>query len=266
MNRLDKELVIRNLAPTRSKAQELLRNKNITLNGKVITKDSTKIKPEDELVVLRNNTLKFVSRGGLKLEKAIKKFKLNFEGANILDIGSSTGGFTDCALQYKANKVLAVDVGTDLMDEKLKNNEKITLLEKTNFKYLEPKYFENIDFIIADVSFISLKLLIDKIEEIETNCDLVFLIKPQFECGKEIADKYKGIILNKPIHVNILNGINNYFKTKGYYLKNITHSPIQGGDGNIEYIAHFNTTKNETYHNFVSIVDQAFRAGRSRSR
>ncbi len=257
--RIDKELVNRNLVTTRSKAQELIRNGHVLCNNKKIKKESFQVKEEDILEILKNNTLKYVSRGGLKLEKAIKSFNLNFENKNIMDIGSSTGGFTDCALKNKANSVLAIDVGTNLLDPTLRNNKKITLLEQTNFKTLENNHFENIDYIVADVSFISLKLLIDKIYSEDVNTELIFLIKPQFECGKEIADKYKGIILNKKIHLDILNNLTNYFKEKEYNLQNITNSPIKGGNGNIEYISHFNKNKPTKYFNFETIIENAFK-------
>jgi 23S rRNA (cytidine1920-2'-O)/16S rRNA (cytidine1409-2'-O)-methyltransferase len=157
---------------------------------------------------------------------------------NVMDIGSSTGGFSDCALKHGASSIIAVDVGTDLMHESLRNHSRIDLHEKTNFKEFHSKYFKNIDMAVCDVSFISLKRIIDKISSENVKIDMVCLIKPQFECGKEIADKYKGIILNKQVHIDIIKDMINYFNEKGFYIKNLTSSPIRGGDGNIEYLTY----------------------------
>ena len=154
----------------------------------------------------------------------------------VMDIGSSTGGFSDCALKHGASSIVAVDVGTNLMHESLRDDPRIDLHEQTNFKEFDNKYFRNIDMAVCDVSFISLKRIIDKIASEDVKIDMVCLIKPQFECGKEIADKYKGIILNKQIHIDIINDMINYFNEKGFYVKNLTSSPIRGGDGNIEYL------------------------------
>ena len=167
---------------------------------------------------------------------AINEFNIDMTNLTIMDIGSSTGGFSDCALQHGASKIIAVDVGTDLMHESLRNNPKIDLHEKTNFKEFDSSYFKSIDMAVCDVSFISLKRIIDKISSENVSIDMVCLIKPQFECGKEIADKYKGVILNKQIHIDIIKDMINYFNQKGFFIKNLTSSPIRGGDGNIEYL------------------------------
>lgn len=234
--RLDKELVEKSLVPSRSKAQELIKEGFILVNGKVIDKANYIVKETDIIEIKENDKLKYVSRGGLKLEKAIIEFNIDMTNKTVMDIGSSTGGFSDCALQHGASKIIAVDVGTNLMHESLRNNPKIDLREQTNFKEFESHYFKDIDIAVCDVSFISLKRIIDKIALENVSIDMVCLIKPQFECGKEIADKYKGIILNKQIHIDIIKDIINYFNGKGFYIKNLTSSPIRGGDGNIEYL------------------------------
>lgn len=259
-NRIDKELVNRNLVPSRTKAQELIESNLVKCNDKIINKCNTMIEIDSIIEILENDKLKYVSRGGLKLEKAINEFNLNLKNLNIMDIGSSTGGFCDCALQNGASHIVAVDVGTDVMHESLKNDKRIDLHEQTNFKYLEHKYFKKIDLITCDVSFISLKKIIDKIANEKINVNLIFLIKPQFECGKKIADKYKGIILNEEIHKNIINDLINYFNNYGYYIKNLTVSPIKGGDGNIEYLAYFsnNILNNDENINVNNIVLKAF--------
>ena len=259
-NRIDKELVNRNLVPSRTKAQELIEANVVKCNGKIINKSNYLVSEEDELTILENDKLRYVSRGGLKLEKAINEFNIDLSGKNIMDIGSSTGGFCDCSLQHGANSIIAIDVGTDLMDKTLRNNSKIDLHEQTNFKELEHKYFENIDIITCDVSFISLKKIIEKIASEKVKIEGVFLIKPQFECGKEIARKYKGIILNKNIHINIIEDLITYFNSLGFYVKGLTNSPIKGGDGNIEYLVHI-TNKEQTNisYKITNIVNNSFK-------
>ena len=234
--RLDKELVEKSLVPSRSKAQELIKEGFILVNGKVVDKSNYIVKETDVIEIKENDKLKYVSRGGLKLDKAINEFNIDMNNKRVMDIGSSTGGFSDCALQYGASKIIAVDVGTNLMHKSLRNDPRIDLHEQTNFKEFESSYFKNIDIAVCDVSFISLKRIIDKIASENVKLDMVCLIKPQFECGKEIADKYKGIILNKQIHIDIIKDMINYFNDKGFYVKNLTSSPIRGGDGNIEYL------------------------------
>lgn len=242
--RLDKFLVERNIAPTRAKAQELIKSGNIKVDGKVITKSSHDISDSNNIEIIDASTLKYVSRAGLKLEKALITFKIDLNGKNIMDIGSSTGGFTDCALQNGANTVIAVDVGTNLMHETLRTHPKVELHEQTNIQDLPNHKFNSIDYITIDVSFVSLSKIIDKIDSTGTNADIIALIKPQFECGKQIADKYKGVILNQKIHYDILSNTISMFELFGYKLSNLTYSPITGGDGNIEYISHF--TKSNT--------------------
>ncbi|MBQ7798642.1 MAG: TlyA family RNA methyltransferase [Clostridia bacterium] len=262
MNRLDKEIVECNLAPTRAKAQELIKGGNIKVNGKIITKTSFDISPTDIIEIIDNSALKYVSRAGLKLEKAINTFNLDFNEKNIMDIGSSTGGFTDCSLQNGAKKIIAVDVGTNLMHENLRNHPQVELHEQTNIKDLPNDKFKGIDYITIDVSFVSLNKIIDKIYLSNCNADIIALIKPQFECGKAIADKFKGIILNQKIHHDILSATINMLKDFGYTLLDLTFSPITGGDGNIEYISHFTkspTTKPKTI-NLKQLISNAFEA------
>lgn len=254
--RLDKELVNRSLVPTRSKAEELIKNNYIKVNNKVINKPSFDTKETDIITIIDNDTLKYVSRGGLKLEKAINSFNLNFKNKIIMDIGSSTGGFTDCSLKYGASKVVAIDVGTNVMVDSLRYDNRVDLHEQLNIKEAPSILFKEIDIIVSDVSFISIKRVLDRIVKEPNKYELVFLIKPQFECGKEIADTYKGIILNKEIHINILKDIISYFKDKGYFITDLTISPIHGGDGNIEYLAHF--TSKESNINITKIVNEAF--------
>ena len=155
-NRLDKELLVRGLVPSRTKAQELISNNLVMCNGEVISKMNYMVSQADEIKIIESDTLKYVSRGGLKLEKAINEFNIDCNGLRIMDIGSSTGGFSDCALQHGASHITAVDVGTNLLHESLRNNKLIDLHEQTNFKDFDSKYFKDIDLMVCDVSFISL--------------------------------------------------------------------------------------------------------------
>lgn len=258
-NRIDKELVRRKMAPSRAKAQELIEKGYVKCNNKIIMKSNFVVNEEDTIKIIANDIFKYVSRGGLKLEKAIKEFGIDLKSLYVMDIGSSTGGFCDCALQNGAKHIIAIDVGTDLLHKSLRNNPKIELYEKTNFRNLEHKYFENLDIITCDVSFISLKKIIEKIYNESIKIDIVCLIKPQFECGKEIADLYKGIILNKKVHLSIIKDLINTFNSYGFYIKNMTYSPIKGGDGNIEYLAYISNKINEnTKINISSIIKRAF--------
>lgn len=252
INRLDKELVERNLVDSRTKAQELIEKKLVICNDKIIEKPSYKVSSDDIIKIKENDCFKYVSRGGLKLEKAILNFSLDLKNKNIMDIGSSTGGFTDCALQNGAKKVVAIDVGTDLLHEKLRKNPKVELHEKVNIKNLDNKLFENIDFITIDVSFISAITVINKIKDTGIKVDIMCLIKPQFECGRNIANKYKGIILNKKIHKEIIETFIKNINKLGFYIKKLDFSPIRGGDGNIEYIT---LITNKEYNNSIIDVD-----------
>ncbi len=258
-NRLDKEMVSRGLVPSRSKAQELIDSSLVLVNGKAVSKCGFIVTEESLITMLDNNKLKYVSRGGLKLEKAIEEFGITFNGLKVMDIGSSTGGFCDCALQHGVSSIIAIDVGSNLLHDSLRSNKRIDLHEKTNFKELDSKYFKDIDIIVCDVSFISLRQIIEKVYKEKIKIDLVCLIKPQFECGKDIATKYKGVILNKNIHVEIINSLKEYFNGLGFYIKNLTYSPIKGGDGNIEYLVYLS---NKIYKNsnldILGVVNRGF--------
>ena len=259
-NRIDKELVTRGLSPSRAKAQELIEANLVKCNDKLVTKSNYLVSENDSITILENDKLKYVSRGGLKLEKAINEFNINFFNLRVMDIGSSTGGFCDCALQHGAKNIIAIDVGTNLLHESLRSNEKIDLHEQTNFKSLDSKYFKDIDIMTCDVSFISLKQIFTKIASENINIDIICLIKPQFEAGKAIATKYKGIILNKEIHVSIINDLIDYFNSLGFYIKDLTFSPITGGDGNIEYLAYVsNKVKENKRLDVKKIVTNAFK-------
>lgn len=259
MNRLDVELVLRGFAPTRAKAQEIIKSEKVLVDGKIKNKPSFQVDEQNEITVLENNTLKFVSRAGLKLEEAIKVFSIDFNGKTVLDIGSSTGGFTDCALQNGATKIIACDVGTGVMHESLRKNAKVELHEQTDIRKLDGNCFKNLDYTICDVSFISLEKIFEKLANENVSCPCIMLIKPQFECGMEIAKKFSGVPLNKTVHQNVINKVVSFANKFGFYLLNIAPSPIKGGDGNIEYISMFSNKPDANANiNIEKIIDLAF--------
>ena len=244
MNRLDKELVKRNFVETRTKAQELIASGAVVVKGKVQTKTSFDVDENDEIELLNTEVLKYVSRGGFKLEKALDVFHIDVKNKIVLDIGSSTGGFTDCSLQHGAKKVVAVDVGTNIMHKSLRDNPKVELYENTNIKDLPHNKFLGVELIVVDVSFVSLESIVEKVNSENISADMICLIKPQFECGKEMATKYGGVIKSKTIHKKVLNKVVKFFNKNNYYLLGLDYSPIKGGDGNIEYIALFSNKIN----------------------
>lgn len=259
MNRLDKELVRRNLVETRTKAQELITSGAVIIDGKVQTKASLKVAENAEIKITDTDVLKYVSRGGFKLEKAIDVFGVNVKDKVVLDIGSSTGGFTDCCLQHGAKKVIAVDVGTDIMHKSLRENPMVELHENTNIKDLPHNKFSCVNLIVVDVSFVSLERIVEKVNGENILVDMICLIKPQFECGKQIATKYGGVIKSKTVHKDVLNKVVKFFNKNNFFLLGLDFSPIKGGDGNVEYISHFsNKTDKNINVDIDKIVNIAF--------
>ena len=252
MDRLDSYLVTHNLVTSRSKGQYEIEKGNVLVNGKVVTKVSFKVSDEDEVEV--KDAFDYVSRGALKLLKAKDIFKIDFSNKIMLDIGSSTGGFSEVALRNNIKKVIAVDVGKDQFDNKLKSDSRVDLHEGTDIRDYEVK--DKIDIVTIDVSFISVTKFIDKLSVISPN-EIVLLIKPQFECGKEVADKYKGIPLNKEVHKDVINNIINSFNNINYNIQDLTYSPITGGSGNIEYLAYFTKDNNKKI-NINNVINEGF--------
>ena len=195
--------------------------------------------PEEAEIVVRGNTLKYVSRGGLKLEKAMSHFDITLEGKVCMDVGSSTGGFTDCMLQNGAVKVYSVDVGHGQLDWKLRQDPRVVCMEKTNIRYVTPDQIaERPDFASIDVSFISLtKVLLPVRELLSENGQVVCLIKPQFEAGREKVGK-KGVVRDKAVHLEVIEKVIAYAGSIWYEVKNLEFSPIKGPEGNIEYLLH----------------------------
>ncbi len=259
--RLDVYLQTNNLAESRERAKQLILKSCVYVNNKLITKPSVKVNSSDKIEI--KNNFNYVSRGASKIEKAIKFFDVDLNDKIAVDIGASTGGFTDFLIKNNAKKVYAIDVGHGQLHESLKKNENVINLEGTNFRYIDTSIFcESIDIITVDVSFISLKLILPKIYEISNDqTDIIVLIKPQFEAGKQNVGK-NGIIKDKKIHLEVLNNIKAYCDENGLHLKDLTFSPIKGGDGNIEYLGYIKKGANQNLltveYKFKDLIFQAF--------
>lgn len=257
MTRIDIELVKRGIFETRNKAQNEIKNKIVYCNNVCITKPAFDVTDTD-IIEIKGEKLKYVSRGGLKLEKAIKEFNINLNDKILIDIGSSTGGFSDCAIQNGIKKVYAIDVGTNQFDKNLRQNNKINLYENTDFRNIDNNIINDANIASIDVSFISVTKLTNKLKELTNLSEIICLIKPQFECGKELSDKYRGVPLNKEVHSTVINKVIESFKENDYYINNLTSSPIKGGNGNIEYLAYFKRD-NEKNIDIEKVINEAFR-------
>ena len=235
--RLDVILVKQGFAPSREKAKAILMSGSVFVDGQREDKAGTCFDESRIHIEVKGNTLKYVSRGGFKLEKAMKEFPITLTHKVCMDIGASTGGFTDCMLQNGADKVYAVDVGFGQLAWKLRNNEQVICMEKTNFRYVVPEDIgEQIDFASVDVSFISLtKILLPARNLLRTGGSVVCLIKPQFEAGRDKVGK-KGVVRESKIHEEVIHKIIDYAGMIGFGVKGLTFSPIKGPEGNIEYL------------------------------
>ena len=235
--RLDVLLVKQGLAESREKAKAIIMSGNVFVDGQREDKAGSTFDEEKVEITVKGNTLKYVSRGGLKLEKAIDKFGVNVQDAVCMDIGASTGGFTDCMLQNGATKVYSVDVGHGQLAWKLRNDERVVCMEKTNFRYLTREDIEDdLDFASVDVSFISLtKILLPARKLLKDNGKMVCLIKPQFEAGKEKVGK-KGVVRDEKVHVEVIEKIFNFIDILDFEFLALDYSPIKGPEGNIEYL------------------------------
>lgn len=237
--RIDILLVEKGLAKSRENAKTLIIAGEVTAAGKPVKVPSEQYEEEAEIVV-RGDACPYVSRGGWKLEKALKEFPIILTGKVCMDIGASTGGFTDCMLQNGASFVYAVDVGYGQFDWKLRNDERVKLMERTNARYLEQQE-KTVDFISVDVSFISLSLIFPAIlKVIAEDAEIVTLIKPQFEAGREFVGK-KGVVRDPDVHCAVISKVLESAKSYGLTCEGLTFSPVKGPNGNIEYLAYFVT-------------------------
>ncbi len=234
--RLDILLVEKGLAESREKAKAIIMSGIVYANNQKADKAGTTY-PDDISLEVRGNTLRYVSRGGLKLEKAVASFPIDLNGVTAMDIGASTGGFTDCMLQNGAKKVYSIDVGYGQLAWKLRNDERVVNLERTNFRYVTREQIpDEIDFFSVDVSFISLKKILPVARELlKDGGTAVCLIKPQFEAGRENVGK-NGVVRDPKVHAAVIEDIVTFVSENGYSVLGLDFSPVKGPEGNIEYL------------------------------
>ena len=260
--RLDILLVKRNLAESREKAKAVIMSGCVYVDGQKEDKAGSTF-PEEAAIEVRGHTLPYVSRGGLKLEKALANFDVDVKGKVCTDVGSSTGGFSDCMLQNGAVKVFAIDVGRGQLDWKLRNDPRVVCMETTNIRYVTPEDIgEPVDFSSIDVSFISLtKVLVPVRDYLKEDGEIVALIKPQFEAGREKVGK-KGGVREKSTQREVIRKVMDYAMSIGFDLCDLDFSPIRGPEGNIEYLIHLKKSGKETGENRSldpdAVVDRAF--------
>ena len=258
--RLDVLLVEQGLLDSRQKAQAHIMAGLVFVNGQRVDKPGTAV-ANDAQIEVRGRALPYVSRGGLKLEKAMKTFPITLEGKICADIGASTGGFTDCMLQNGAARVYAVDVGYGQLDWKLRNDPRVVCLERTNARYLDHEQVPDVlDFASVDVSFISLtKVLIPARELLRDGGEMVCLIKPQFEAGREKVGK-KGVVRDPKVHLEVIQTVLQTAMDLGFSILDLEYSPIKGPEGNIEYLVHLKKSQegeNSAEVNAEAVVEAA---------
>ncbi|MBO5321185.1 MAG: TlyA family RNA methyltransferase [Clostridia bacterium] len=260
--RLDVALVEGGFAESREKAKRLIMAGIVYVNNQKSDKAGNTVKPDD-VIEVRGQALKYVSRGGLKLEKAMKVFPISLEGFVCADIGASTGGFTDCMLQNGAKKVYAIDVGYGQLDWKLRTDERVVNLERTNFRYVTKEEIpEDLDFASVDVSFISLSLILPVMRTLlKDKGTAVCLIKPQFEAGKENVGK-KGVVREKSVHIAVIEKIMNLLVENKFSLLGLDFSPVKGPEGNIEYLCYIRKDEDLENNDFSAeeVVSKSYEA------
>ncbi len=243
--RLDLLLVEKGLCETRSKAQAVIMSGEVFVNQQKVDKPGTLVEAAAELEV-RGHACPYVSRGGLKLEKALRDFSIHPDGYVCSDSGASTGGFTDCLLQQGAKKVFAIDVGYGQLAWKLRNDPRVVCMERTNIRYLTPEELgEPLDLSVVDVSFISLSLVLPVIQKLlKPTGQIVCLIKPQFEAGKGKVGK-KGVVRDPAVHEEVLSAFVQLASELSMTIRNLTYSPVKGPEGNIEFLGHLSMEAGE---------------------
>lgn len=255
--RLDILLVRQGLAASREKAKAVIMAGCVYVNDQKEDKAGTMFDETKVQIEVRGSTLRYVSRGGLKLEKAIAQFAIQLDEKICMDIGASTGGFTDCMLQNGAKKVYSIDVGHGQLAWKLRNDKRVVCMEKTNFRYMTPEDIaDKLDFASVDVSFISLdKILGPAYALLKPEAQMVCLIKPQFEAGKEKVGK-KGVVRDPQIHREVIEKVFAFTLAEGFEILHLDFSPIRGSEGNIEYLMHLLRTEQPTEHLDVERIVQ----------
>lgn len=262
--RLDKVLVDLGYFDNKSKASAAILSGNVKINDEVITKSGFQIDPEKKFNV-EIKSMPYVSRGGFKLEKALKTFDIKIKDRICIDAGASTGGFTDCLLQNGAKKLYAVDVGYGQLAWKIRNDERVKVIERTNIKSckFEDIYAENdeiANLLVMDLSFISIEKVLPNLKKFlkSDSHELICLIKPQFEAGKDLVDK-GGVVKDKNVQIDVINKIIEFARNLGYKVLDLTVSPIKGPSGNIEYLIYLATEGNEKDFATDDIVNEAFK-------
>ena len=258
--RLDILLTERGLQESRQKAQAAIMAGIVFVNGQRVDKPGTQVAPDADIEV-RGHGMPYVSRGGLKLEKAMRTFHLTLQDKICADIGASTGGFTDCMLQNGAKRVYAVDVGYGQLDWKLRNDARVVCLERTNARYITHEEIpDTLDFASVDVSFISLKLIFPALYRLlSDHGETVCLIKPQFEAGREKVGK-KGVVRDPKVHLEVLENFLNHAKENYFTVVDITFSPIRGPEGNIEYLGYLRKNGGDNGHFDLNSIVEASHA------
>lgn len=259
--RLDLALVEQGFAESREKAKALIMSGIVFVNNQKSDKAGNTVKPSD-VIEVRGETLKYVSRGGLKLEKAMKSFGISLNDCICADIGASTGGFTDCMLQNGAVKVYSIDVGYGQLAWKLRSDSRVVNLERTNFRYVTREQVpDQLDFASVDVSFISLSLILPVMRTLLSEGGrAVCLIKPQFEAGRENVGK-KGVVREKSVHIAVINKIIDLIAQNNFSLLGLTFSPVKGPEGNIEYLCYISKDEEIKEYNIISaeeLVEESY--------
>ena len=255
--RIDILLFEKGLAPSREKAKTMIMAGTVYVNNQKYDKPGDTV-DEDAQIEVRGNTLKYVSRGGLKLEKAMQLFPIELDGKVCMDVGASTGGFTDCMLQNGASKVYAVDVGYGQLAWKLREDPRVVCMERTNARFLDHEQIpDELDFASIDVSFISLKLILPAVCGIlKDKGHVACLVKPQFEAGKEKVGK-KGVVRDPAVHLEVLENFLIHARDSGFNVLGLTYSPIRGPEGNIEFLARIALNHPSNPIDVAAVVDEA---------
>lgn len=256
--RLDVILINKGYASSREKAKAIIMSGNVFVKGNREDKAGATFEEDGIDLLVKNTEQKYVSRGGFKLEKAMESFPIELNGCVCMDIGASTGGFTDCMLQNGAVKVYSIDVGHGQLDWKLRNDERVVCMEKTNFRYVTKEQVpEDIDFASVDVSFISLsKILPAAFPLLKDGGEMACLIKPQFEAGREKVGK-KGVVREKSVHIEVIENVFSVSKELGFSVAGLTYSPIKGPEGNIEYLMYLTKSLNDVDIDIHNVVEEA---------